>query len=172
MARAGDGRRSSTSIFGIFGLIGIGLLGGAAYMAYDTRRDLAVGVTTDGTVVDLIGERDSDGDTTYHPRVRFVTRSGEAREFTASVGTNPAAFEVGEPVVVIYDPASPEGARIDSFFQLWFAPLLLGGMGIVFAAFGCGAVVAGRRRREVAADPSASPVPAPNTSAVERRSRD
>ena len=159
--------------FGIFLLVGLGLLGGSAYLTYDTRRSLSVGVRADGKVIDLYESRDSDGDSTYRPHVRFTTREGEIVEFTSSTGSNPAAFNVGEPVVVIYDPASPRSARIDSFFQLWFAPLLTGVMGIVFTAVGCMAFRSGPRRPvpSVNAPDIAEPKSA-TAGAVERRSRD
>ena len=38
-------------------------------------------------------------------------------------------FDIGEAVAVLYDPSHPRDARIDSFFQLWFAPLILGFLG-------------------------------------------
>ena len=172
--RTGRGHASVPRLFfGIFLLAGLGQLGGAAYLTYDTQRDLSVGVRADGEVIDLYESRDSDGDYTYRPHVRFTTREGEVLEFTSTMGSNPAAFDVGEPVAVIYDPASPRDARIDSFFQLWFAPLLLGFMGIVFTAVGCLAFQSGRRPAEPA-EPIpdiADPEPA-MTRAVERRSRD
>jgi hypothetical protein len=170
-------RKGPTLLFWIFLLIGLGLLGGAAFLVVDTRNDIARADKADGTVVALIGERDSDGDTMYYPRVRFITRSGNPVEFTGSVGSSPAAFDVGEPVAVLYDPAEPEEARIDSFFQLWFAALVLGGIGLVFAAIGGGgALVALRARTRPSTPdgriPSAEPDRAPAERAVERTSRD
>jgi hypothetical protein len=44
-------------------------------------------------------------------------------------------------VRVLFDPADPSNARIDSFMQLWFTPLLLAGMGSVFAGIGAWATV-------------------------------
>jgi hypothetical protein len=143
----GGARKAPTFLFGIFLLIGLGLLGGAGYLVLDTRSDIARADTAGGTVIDLIGERDSDGGTVYYPHVRYVTRSGETVEFTASVGSSPPAFDVGEPVSVLYDPAAPQEARIDTFFQLWFGSLILGGTGLVFIVIGgAGSLVASRSR--------------------------
>jgi hypothetical protein len=170
-------RKAPTFLFGIFLLVGLGLLGGAAFLVIDTRSDIARADTADGTVIDLIGERDSDGDTIYYPRVRYVTRSGNPVEFTGSVGSSPPAFDVGEPVAVLYDPAEPEEARIDSFFQLWFAALILGGIGLVFASIGGGGALAASQARTRSAAPGARNPPAdpdhtPAVRTVERRSRD
>jgi hypothetical protein len=145
--QGGGARKAPTFLFGIFLLIGLGLLGGAAYLALDTRADIGRAETAAGTVIDLIGRRDSDGDTIYYPHVRYLTRSGETVEFTGAVGSSPPAFEIGEAVSVLYDPAAPEEARIDSFFQLWFGAVILGGIGLVFIVIGgTGSIVAARSR--------------------------
>jgi len=173
----GGTRQGSAFLFGIFLLIGLGLLGGAAFLALDTRSDIARADKADGSVIDLIGERDSDGDTIYYPRVRYVTLSGTPVEFTGSVGSSPPAFAVGEPVSVLYDPAEPEQARIDSFFQLWFAALILGVIGLVFAAIGGGGTLVALRAQPRSATPGlrtrpADPDHAPAVPVVDRTSRD
>ena len=106
-----------------------------------------------------------------------MTRSGNPVEFTGSVGSSPPAFDVGEPVAVLYDPAEPEEARIDSFFQLWFAALILGGIGLVFASIGGSGALAALRARTRSAAPDlrtrpADPDPAPAVRVVDRTSRD
>jgi hypothetical protein len=63
-------------------------------------------------------------------------------QFTGSVGSSPPAFDIGEAVAVLYDRSDPRDARIDSFFQLWFAPLILGFLRLVFTAVGGGAIIA------------------------------
>lgn len=143
-------RQAPTFLFRIFLLIGLGLLGGAGYLVLDTRGDIARAETAAGSVIDLIGERDSDGGTVYYPRVRYVTRSGETVEFTAAVGSSPPSFDVGEEVSVLYDPAAPEEARIDTFFQLWFGAVILGGIGLVFTLIGgVGSLVVSRSRAKL-----------------------
>ncbi len=163
-------------LVGVFLVVGLGMLGGAGYLFVDTRHDVATGVSADGVVIDLIAERDSDGDNVYYPRVRFLTPAGEPVEFTGSVGSSPAAFDVGEPVAVLYNPSAPRDARIDSFFQLWFAPLILGFLGLVFTAVGGGAIVAFVRSNNKASLPMSAPPPAAPlarpASAVERTPRD
>jgi hypothetical protein len=98
-------------------------------------------------------------------------------EFTGSVGSRPAAFDVGEAVAILYDPVNPRDARINSFFQLWFAPLILGFLGLVFTSIGGGAVVGLVRSRNrpsaaIAASPPIQAVAARPVSAVERTPRD
>ena len=176
-----SGRRAvggATALVGLFLLAWLGMLGGAGYLYADTRRDIAVAASADGVVIDLIASRDSDGDVSYYPRVRFMTPAGEPVEFTGSVGSRPATFDIGEAVAVLYDPDDPRDARINSFFQLWFAPLILGFLGLVFTTVvGGGAVVGLVRSRNrpsasIAASPPTETVAARPVSAVERTSRD
>jgi hypothetical protein len=137
----------------IFLAIGLGLLGGGIYSFVSTRAFLDNAVSANGAVIDLEAHWDSsDSSYTYYPRVRFRTENGEVHEFTGDVGSNPAAFDVGEDVSVLFDPANPSVARIDSFTQLWFTSLILGGMGLVFSIFGGGGifVMARGERRETA----------------------
>jgi len=177
--RSGKAVTSHFAFSGIFLIAGLAMLSGAGHYALVTRHDIAVGTTADGTVMDLFVGSDSDGDNVYYPRVRFVTPSGDVIEFTSLNGSNRPAFEVGEAVSVLYDPASPGNARINSFFQLWLLPMVLGGMGSVFAAIGgAGLIVGGRSRTKIGSLPQRSarpPVQAAEptpVSVVQRLSRD
>jgi hypothetical protein len=174
--------KAATSLFafsGVFLVAGLAMLSGAGHYALVARHDITIGTTTDGTVTDLFVGSDSDGDNVYYPRVRFVTQSGDVLEFTSSNGTRPPAFEVGEAVSVLYDPAAPGNARINSFFQLWLLPIILGGIGSAFAAIGgAGLIVGGRSRTKIGSWRQGSarpPVPAAGASTVsvvQRLSRD
>lgn len=61
------------------------------------------------------------------PVVRFTASSGQEITFLGSTNTSPpwADYRAGGKVAVIYDPQQPENARIDTFAEIWFAPLLL-----------------------------------------------
>ena len=175
---SGRAGRFAVGVAGLFAVIGLALLGGGVYSALETRHDIAVGVTAGGTVTDLVAGSDSDGDTVYYPHVRFVTESGDAIEFTSSIGARPPDFDVGESVSVLYDPAFPGNARIDSFFQLWFSTLIFAGMGVVFAAIGgAGLMVRARAKVRPEAGPMQPPsahllADRPTAGVVHRRQRD
>jgi Protein of unknown function (DUF3592) len=166
------GTRCSRATLGVFLAVGLALLVGGGYSFVHTQTAIATAASADGAVIELIDSRDSDGDTVYYPRVRFRTRAGNVVEFTGSVGSKPAAFGVGEAVKVLYDPERPGDARIDAFFQLWFLPIVLGGMGIIFAGIG-GAGIAARRTGGAGIGTSSAATPTvPLTRAVDRRARD
>jgi hypothetical protein len=114
----------------IFAIVGLAMISGAAYVATSTQRFVATAAQAQGVVVAM------EGSDTLAPVVEFTARDGRQVRFRSNVSSNPPDFSVGEPVVVYYDAAAPDDARIDSFVQLWFLPTLLGGMGSVFGAIG------------------------------------
>ena len=126
-------------VFSIFGIAGIGMLVGCGLLVMSTQAFLAVAIGADGTVVRLEYERSgSDSGGAYYPIVQFLLRTGETIEFRSSVGSSPPSYRRGEAVRVLYDPTAPESAEIDSFFSLWFGPIVLGFLGSVFSAVGVG----------------------------------
>jgi hypothetical protein len=125
----------------IFLPIGLGMLAGGGYAASRTAAFLGTAASADGTVVDLAGG---------YPKVEFALESGEMRTFTSHVSSDPPAYDLGERVTVLYDPGDRGDVRIQGTFSLWGVPIILGGMGAVFAGIGGGILVvpAVRRRRE------------------------
>ncbi|MEV4014150.1 DUF3592 domain-containing protein [Nonomuraea angiospora] len=57
----------------------------------------------------------------------------------------PTSHEQGESVPVAYDPADPSDARMASFWSAFLAPLIAGGLGVVFTPIGAVLLVKGRR---------------------------
>jgi hypothetical protein len=98
--------------------------------SWSLRRE---GFSVGGVVVGL-KESASTGTsgTTYAPVVRYEVE-GQTHTFTSSNSSNPPAYEIGERVVLLYDPADPTRARIDSWWELWLMPLALGAGAIIVA---------------------------------------
>jgi hypothetical protein len=71
------------------------------------------GVRVMGTVTRTQGSTDAGG-TSYTPVVRFHTQAGEEIETETGVGTPWKGRQVGKVVPVIYDPARPTRAQIDT----------------------------------------------------------
>ncbi|TXS96022.1 DUF3592 domain-containing protein [Parahaliea maris] len=132
----------------IFGVTGLLMLAGATALFLNTRDFIATAAVTEGKVTELVRSRSSDSDT-YRPVVVFTTAAGRSVEFTSSSGSNPPSFHRGETVTVLYQPDTPEQARIGSFFSLWGLPMIVGGMGLVFSLVGWGIIASQvlRKRR-------------------------
>jgi hypothetical protein len=144
--------RPLTLIGAIFALVGLILLGVTLALAASTASFLASAQRTEGTVTGLTPRtttsRDSDGytrrSTTWYPTVEF-TVDGRRYSFQSSTGNNPPAYRQGEGVPVAYDPDDPSDARISTFWSAYLAPVITGGLGVVFASIGTIVFVLGRR---------------------------
>ncbi|MGA4995490.1 DUF3592 domain-containing protein [Nonomuraea bangladeshensis] len=144
--------RPLTLIGVIFALVGLILLGVTLALAASTASFLASAQRTEGTVTGLTPRtttsRDSDGytrrSTTWYPTVEF-TVDGRRYSFQSSTGNNPPAYRQGEGVPVAYDPDDPSDARISTFWSAYLAPVITGGLGVVFASIGTIVFVLGRR---------------------------
>lgn len=117
----------------IFGTSGLALLlVGISWglEAYPICRD---NVFTSGTVVDLYADRSGNtSDAVVLPVIEFTIRNNTKVRFRADAGTiNPAEFEKGSTINVLYDPNNPSNARIGSYTQLWRGPLIAGAMGLL-----------------------------------------
>ncbi|MFN2099529.1 DUF3592 domain-containing protein [Altererythrobacter sp. MF3-039] len=131
----------------LFGLIGLGLLGGSLWAWSSSQSYISDGIRTTGTVIDL-DYRDSDeGSGTYAPVVEFTDREGATRIYRSSSSSNPPAYRRGEQVTLYYMPGEPERAMIDSFSDRYLLPLILGVLGLAFSGIGFGMIYAGARKR-------------------------
>jgi hypothetical protein len=134
-------------MFRIFLAVGLGLLAGAVYWGYQSGSEASEFVRAEGTVVDLQYDEDSDGSGVYRPLVEFVDAGGSRRTFLSSYGSYPAPYDVGDKVGVLYNPADPADATVDSFGALYLGPLIVGSLGLVFALIGGFAEVYHARRK-------------------------
>ena len=91
---------------------------------------------TDGTVVDLIEDIDSEGDTMYRPVVEYRDASGQTHRVRSSLSSSGfLSSYIGQTVEVAYDPADPDHGRIMGGEIAW-AWLGFTGMGLLFAGIG------------------------------------
>jgi hypothetical protein len=85
------------------------------------------------------------------PVVRFPISASQTVTVVGSVSSRPPAYDIGEKLRVFYDPRRPQHALIDSFLERWFVPVLIGGLGGLFATIGGGFLfIAALRNRRVA----------------------
>lgn len=122
---------STSLVAGAFGLVGAGLLLAAVVAA---RRALALkrtGTRSRAIVVEMkardlnIRSRNeaASDDTVFAPVVEFTTPDGTIQR-VEGVASSPPRYAVGDRVDVLYDPARPGDARVDSFWGLWLGVVL------------------------------------------------
>jgi len=108
-----------------FFIAAIGLGGLSVHLGQNMKAFLTDATHASGKVVRMESVRssDSDGGTSYsyYPVVSFVTPDAERTEFRDSVGSNPPAYQRGDKIDVLYDPADPQQAIIDRGIMNWAA---------------------------------------------------
>ncbi len=127
---------STQLIIGIvFGLVGALLAGIGFFVWLRTRSFIQNSQQVKATVIRLAYRSSSDGGG-YAPVFHFNTIDGRSVEVEDGLQSNPPQFQEGQVVDVLYDPQNPSRARIKKWMNLYFVPLLLGGMGIIFGGIG------------------------------------
>ena len=109
------------------------LLPGVYWMAENLL--FAVGTSsTQGTVVDLV----SPSGSVKNGRVPIVEYHVAGQRFTCrgKLSFSPPRHRVGDRMPVAYQLADPQIARLDTFFDRWFAPCVCGGGGFLVLAIG------------------------------------
>lgn len=138
----------------LFGGIGVVLIAVCIWLLAEMQGFRATALQAEGVVTRIewsprgLGEKPA----TAYAFVQF--QDGDRTvEVRSRIGSSPPAFSVGEKVTVMYQPGQADQAVIESFWEQYFLPILLGGLGIVFGAVG-GVLflipALGRRRRRLA----------------------
>lgn len=95
----------------------------SGYYAYNSKATLlANAATTTAKVVSLRDVQRLGGG--VFPVFQFTTIEGSIIKTESSVSTS--AYKVGDVVEIFYDPANPQQASINTFWQLWTTALWLG----------------------------------------------
>jgi hypothetical protein len=115
-------------------LIGVGCLALVVALATSlhTWHFTRVAQRTSGTVIEMREDTDKDsGSVSYAPTFRFQDATGAEHTVASSFFSAPPEFRVGDRVGVLYRAGSPKAARIDSYWQVWGLPSLLGIIGSI-----------------------------------------
>jgi hypothetical protein len=122
----------------------------AAIWTSANQRQIANEISVPGVVVKMVErygpslENDNSYGATqqvpyYYPVVEFYTPDERLHTVQLSTGNWPPAYEIGEEVTILYNREHPIEARIQSSssaFDLWFGPVLLGFLGLIFLTIG------------------------------------
>lgn len=119
----------------VFTLVGMLLAAIAAFFLIRTQMFIGRAQQVKGTVIEMVYSSDSEGGG-YSPVFQFRTIEGQTIMVTDSLRSNPPMFKTGQAVDMLYDPSNPQRARVKKWLSLYFVPLLLGGMGIIFGGIG------------------------------------
>jgi len=112
----------------IFFLLGVGLSGANLLVSVPRWMLAASGSVATGKVVAL--ERTTKGN--VRPVVEFTPPRGTPVRTTMTVGTRRESYPIGREIEVYYDADRPQRNVVNTFSELWFFCILLGGMGAMW----------------------------------------
>lgn len=115
----------------------------AGFVAHDNSDDSHA----EGTVIELVPSGRGSSPR-YRARVEFTTAAGTQVRFLSSVSSNPPPAQVGEHVDIRYEADNPHHAQINTYWQVWFLPTLLGIIAAPFLLVGAGFAIASRASRK------------------------
>ncbi|MDR3660453.1 MAG: DUF3592 domain-containing protein [Mycobacterium sp.] len=139
-------RGAAPVLAAVFLTLGLSLAIAAGVCAAFVAHDFSTDNHADGTVVELVPSGHGSSPR-YRARVEFTTSTGAQIRFLSSVSSNPPPAKLGEHVDIRYDPNDPHDATIDSYWQVWFLPTLLGIISAPFLLVGTGFGIASRTGR-------------------------
>lgn len=109
-----------------------------AKKAYNTHSTLAGMEKAEGVVTHLESQishgRRSSG-TTYRAHYRFKV-DGKTYRGKQQSASNPAAYDKGEKLTVLYNPADPQDSYPDRFMDNYLGSVIIGGVGVFLSIFG------------------------------------
>jgi hypothetical protein len=137
-------RRLSLLIPAVIGFLFFAL---AVAGAVPNIRFIATAKRTQGHFIGAVTKIGGNhGGSFYRPMFRYQAADGSIRSFTARSGSSDQPYADGQAVTVLYDPAHPEDARLNGFYELWIGPVVLGVTGLFLIALGISLFGAIRRR--------------------------
>jgi hypothetical protein len=115
-------------VAGIFGTVL--LVAGLIWLGQEIRFGWAA-QSASGTIVEARARESAEG-LEFYPVVEFAAHDGRVIRFDG-LSTSPPPV-AGTPVKVLYDPAQPNNARINSLVQRWLLGAVFASMGGIFLA--------------------------------------
>jgi hypothetical protein len=97
-----------------------------------TRKQVKHWQQTSGVVVGNENRGSSDGSDMFSPIVCFTAVDNSRIQFTEQSCTHPPRYEIGEQVMVLYDPDNFHEARVFTPFGMYYGAIFRLGMGLVF----------------------------------------
>ena len=124
----------------IFMSLGGIMLAVVAYLAFSNYKFEQRAQPVKGKVVDYQSYQSANSKgggytTMYTPSFEYPFQ-GKPYRYKSSTSSSSKEYEIGEAVEVLVDPLEPETPLINTFWEKWFLPVLLGSLGTMFTGMG------------------------------------
>jgi hypothetical protein len=114
-------------LFMLGGAIGLGI---GLWLASKTRSLIQRGAQAQGRYVDVQWQSSGvGGESAQYGQIEFQTAQGQLIRFSSRLGTLSQRQNLGKIVPVLYDPAAPDQAVVNSFVELWMPAIIFAGVG-------------------------------------------
>ena len=115
--------------------LGLLLVALGFYILRDTNRFLRDAVRTTGRIVSFAqeGGNGRDDRPVYYPIFAYEDAAGATHTARSIAGSSEWAHALGQSVPVLYNPAQPDEARIESFWTLRYGPYCFLAIGSLIA---------------------------------------
>ncbi len=123
----------------IFMSLGGIMLAVVAYVVVSNYQFEQRAIPVKGTVIDYqshLSSNDQGQSTTMYTPVFQYDFKGKSYTYVSSTSSSSKEYEIDETVEVLVDPEEPAEILINSFWEKWFLPVLLGFMGTLFSGMG------------------------------------
>ena len=121
-----------------FVVLAIVVLAGSLFVCAQTRSFVRSACRAQGVVIRLAGQSSHETGPADYPVCRFSDALGKEHLTSFSGGSHLQPYRLGNKIPVLYLPNHAETAKLDSFFQVWRWPIMLGGFGVLDLIIGLG----------------------------------
>lgn len=107
----------------------------AVLTGVSTWRGMSREAEAPGQVVDMVTRKDEQGNEFFYPVVAFTLPDGSRKTVQMAEGSWPPAYEVGDEVIVLFNPGQPLNARVKSTsgtVSLWTWTIVTGFLAVAF----------------------------------------
>ena len=123
------------------------MLIGCAVWTVSQQRFIANAVEAQAEIIDFV-ESEGDNGSMYAPVFKFKDAQGQEYTVKSSVGTGNPTEDIGDTIMVLYDPKAPENAQKNSLMFLWLGQIVLGVLGTVFFLIGAVILWCGKTQKD------------------------
>ncbi len=123
----------------IFMSVGILMLATCFYLFYNSTQFAKRAIPVMGRVVDYdsyYSTNDDGGGSTMYTPIYEYTYYGNKKTFQSSVSSSSRDFDIGEEVEILVDPDDPDEIIVNTFWDRYFAVVILGFLGSLFTGLG------------------------------------
>lgn len=127
----------------LFLLVGVAAYIGSFLFYQNTSQFIEKSRVAPGIVTDF-REFEGEDQMLYQAQFTFVSHTNEEVTFGSRSRSSHPSYEIGDAMVVYYNPDNPYDAREADFLSLWLATIFFAAFGTVFFIIGLTLIVVNR----------------------------